>query len=332
VPERTLPTDTDPLGEALHFLRMSGTLYCRSEFTAPWGLEMPPLQDCLMFHIVTSGECWLDVDGTAPCRLQTGSFALVPHGRGHRLASEPGARAVGLFEVPTEHISDRYEILRHGGGGAPATLICGAVRFDHPAAADLVRLLPPVITIDAWRAPEMEWVQTTLRFIAAEARELRAGGETIITRLADILVIQAVRTWIAEDAGARTGWLGALRDPQIGRVIRRVHREPGHPWTVDAMAREASMSRSAFAARFTALVGEPAMRYVARWRMNVAAAALRDEPVTIAALADQLGYESEAAFARAFRRIVGRWPGQARQRAQAGLATLAGHAGSHGGG
>lgn len=310
---RTVPTDADPLGEALHFLRMSGTLYCRSEFTAPWGLDLPPLQDSLMFHIVTVGECWLTVGLEPPLHLRAGSFALVPHGRGHRLVSEPGATATNLFDVPTERISDRYEILRQGGEGPPATLICGAVRFDHPAAADLIRVLPPVITIDAWRGPELEWVQTTLRFIASEARELRAGGETVITRLADILVIQAVRSWLAQHADQQTGWLGALRDPQIGRVIQRVHREPGRPWTVEAMADEAGMSRSAFAARFTALVGESAMRYVARWRMNVAASELKGDRVTIAALASDLGYDSEAAFARAFKRVMGCWPGAVRR-------------------
>lgn len=311
-PPRTIPADADPLGEALHFLRMSGTLYCRSEFTSPWGLVLPALSDSLMFHIVTVGECWLHVDGEPPLPLRAGSFALVPHGRGHTLVSEPGAAATNLFDVPTEHISERYEVLRQGGGGAPATLICGAVRFDHPAAADLVRLLPPVIAVDGWHGPEQDWVQTTLRFIANEARELRAGGETVITRLADILVIQAIRSWLSAHADQQRGWLGALRDPQIGRVIQRVHREPGRPWTVDSMAAEAGMSRSAFAARFTLLVGDSAMRYVARWRMNLAVSALREGPMTIAALASDLGYESEAAFARAFKRVVGCWPGEAR--------------------
>ena len=312
-PPPAVPTDSDPLGEALHFLRMSGTLYCRSEFTAPWGLELPPLPDSLMFHIVTVGECWLTVGQEGPIQLRAGSFALVPHGLGHCLVSEPGAAATNLFDVPTERISERYEVLRQGGEGPPATLICGAVRFDHSAAADLIRVLPPIITIDAWRGPELEWVQTTLRFIASEARELRPGGETVITRLADILVIQAVRSWLAQHADDRKGWLSALRDPQIGRVIQRVHREPGRSWTVDVMADEAAMSRSAFAARFTALVGEPAMKYVARWRMNVAAAELKDERVTIAALAADLGYDSEAAFARAFKRVMGCWPGAVRR-------------------
>lgn len=311
---RMFPTDRDPLGEALHFLRMSGTLYCRSEFTAPWGLDLPPLPDTLMFHVVAVGECWLTVGDEPALRLREGSFALVPHGRGHRLVSEPGVPTVDLFDVPAERISERYEVLRQGGDGAPATLICGAVRFDHPAAADLVRVLPSVITIDAWRGSELDWVQTTLRFIASEARELRAGGETVITRLADILVIQAVRSWLAQHADRQRGWLGALRDPQIGRVIQRVHREPGRPWTVELMADEAGMSRSAFAARFTSLVGEPAMRYVLRWRMNVAATALRDPRVTVASLASDMRYESEAAFARAFKRVLGYGPGEARRR------------------
>lgn len=316
VADRRVPASADPLGEALHFLRMSGTLYARSEFTAPWGLELPSLPESLMFHIVTSGECWLHVDGAPPSRLQVGSFALVPHGRGHRLLSEPGATAVGLFDVPTEHISDRYEVLRQGGGGAASTLICGAVRFDHPAATDLLRLLPPVVAIETWRSSDLEWMQTTLRLMASEARELRAGGETVITRLADILVIQAVRAWLTTHADTLPSWLAALRDPQLGRVLREVHRAPGRAWTVDGMAREAGMSRSAFASRFTALVGEPAMKYVARWRMNVALVALRDEHVTIAAVAEQLGYESEAAFSRAFKRVVGQWPGQARLQAR----------------
>ena len=132
----------DPLGEALHSLRMSGIFYCRSEFTAPWGLALPPLKDCLMFHVVTSGRCWLEVEGAEPCLLQPGDLALVPHGEGHRLASEPGVPAAKLFDLPREHLSERYEILRHGGGGAATNLICGAVRFDHPAAHHLVKLLP----------------------------------------------------------------------------------------------------------------------------------------------------------------------------------------------
>src|SRR5262249_33422968 len=187
----------DPLGEALHFLRMTGVMYCRSEFTAPWALELPPFDDCLMFHVVTFGRCQLHVDGCDDRVLQPGEFALVPHGAGQRLTSEPGVPAAKLFDLPREQVSDRYEILRHGGCGAPTTMVCGAVRFDHPAARQLVTLLPKVITVDAWNSPELEWIQSTLRLMAVEAQEIRPGGETVVTRLADILVIQAIRSWIA---------------------------------------------------------------------------------------------------------------------------------------
>lgn len=303
----------DPLGEALHFLRISGSFYCLSEFTAPWALDLPSMQDCVMFHVVTSGECRLEVADAEPCTLRPGALALVPHGRGHVLNSAPGVTAAKLFDLPRDLVSDRYEHLRHGGGGAPTTMLCAAVRFDDPSAHHLLRLLPRLIRVDAWSSPELEWLQSTLRFLTSEARELRAGGETVITRLADILVIQAIRAWIATDPQAQTGWLGALRDKQIGRAIALIHRDPARDWTVASLASAIGMSRSAFAARFTELVGEPAMHYVSRWKMHAALKWLRESDAPISQLASKLGYESEAAFSRAFKRLMGVSPGAARR-------------------
>lgn len=290
-------------------------MYCRSELTAPWALELPAFDDCLMFHVVTVGLCRLQVEGCEDHVLQPGQFALVPHGAGHRLTSEPGVPAAKLFDLPREQVSDRYEILRHGGGGAPTTIICGAVRFDHPAAARLVTLLPSVFGVNAWNSPELDWIQSTLRLMAVEAQEMRPGGETIVTRLADILVIQAIRSWIAKDPAAQTGWLGALQDKQIGRALALVHRDPAQPWTVESLASEVAMSRSAFAARFTSLVGEPAMHYVARWRMNVAVTWLKQDDAPLGEVAGRLGYESEAAFSRTFKRLIGCSPGAVRRTA-----------------
>jgi AraC-like DNA-binding protein len=152
-------------------------------------------------------------------------------------------------------------------------------------------------------------MQSTLSLMAAEAKELRPGSEAVITRLGDILVIQAIRTWIELDAAAQTGWLGALKDRQIGHAISLIHRDPAQNWTVASLADEVAMSRSAFAGRFTELVGEPAMQYVARWRMQLAVSMLEDERVTVGELSDRLGYRSEAAFSRAFKRIIGISPG-----------------------
>ncbi|MEM7310070.1 MAG: AraC family transcriptional regulator [Planctomycetota bacterium] len=307
----------DPLGEALHFLRMSGVVYARSEMTAPWGIDLPPMPDCVLFHVVTSGQCWLETDGEEPVLLQPGQFALVPRGEGHRILDAPGSPAVGLFELPCEKVSERYEILRHGGGGEPATLVCGAVRFDHPAARELVRLLPRILRVEAWSSPQAEWMQSTLRLMASEAGGRRPGGETVVTRLADILVIQAIRSWIAENPTAQTGWLGALHDDRIGPAILLVQREPARPWTVASLARAVAMSRSAFAARFRELVGESPMQYLTRWRMHVALTWLQDGDATVAELSGRLGYRSEAAFSRAFKRILGVSPGSVRRSARA---------------
>jgi len=238
----------------------------------------------------------------------------VPHGEGHRLRSEPDEPTPSIFELEREQLGERYEILRHGGGGARIDMVCGAVRFDHPAARKLLAVLPRILTFEPATSPtQLEWLRSTLRLMALEAEGLRPGGETIITRLSDVLVVQALRAWLESDPAAQSGWLGALQDPQIGRAISLIHRQPGRHWTVASLADQIPMSRSAFAARFTELVGEPTMSYVTRWRMHLAAAALRDEDATVAALADRFGYRSEAAFARAFKRVVGSPPGAVRR-------------------
>ncbi len=304
------PAPADPLGEALHHLRMSGTFYCRSELTAPWGLTMPPMPGSMWFHFVTAGECRLETDEAEPLVLRPGDVALVPHGAGHRLHSEPGTIAPVVLDLPHRLVNDRYAILRHGSGGAASTLVCGAVQFDSPAARGVADLLPPLVHVRA--SSRTEAMLATLRLVTAEAEDLRPGGEAVITRLSDVLVIQAVRSWLETDPGARTGWLGALRDPQIGRAIAMVHRDPARAWTVASLAAEVPMSRSAFAARFTALVGEPVLAYVTRWRMHLALDRFLDGDAGIAEVAAQLGYRSEAAFSRAFKRVVGRSPGAVR--------------------
>ncbi len=307
-------TSVDPLGEALHYLRMSGVFYTRSEFTESWALALPAMPDCSMFHVVTSGRCWLEDAEAEPQLLEPGVFVLVPHGEGHRLSSAPGVAAADLFDLPREQISDRYEILRHGNGGATTHMICGAVRFDHPAAKHLAGLLPRRIVIESWNSPQMNWIQSTLRLMADETAKLQPGGEAVVTRLADILVIQAIRSWIANDPAAQTGWLGALQDPQIGRALLSIHRDPARVWTVATLASEVAMSRSAFAARFAALVGETPLRYIAQWRMRMAQAWIQEENTPLADLAERLGYQSEAAFNRAFKRIMGISPGAIRRK------------------
>ncbi|WP_246011769.1 AraC family transcriptional regulator [Nocardia mexicana] len=313
--DRPVPVDPlvsrDPLGAALFPVRMRGVFYSHTVAGAPWALEIPAFPDCLAFHVVTDGGCWLDVDPETRVFLRAEDMALVPHGRGHWLRSEPGAFATGrVDELPQQLFGDRYSILRCGGDGPRTVMICGVVGFEQPSVGRLLDVLPPVLYRPGGR--DESPVRDVLRLMAAELREMRPGGEAVTVRLADVLVIEAIRAWLAEAPVARTGWLGALRDPQLGRAVSAIHHRPGEPWTVAALAREAAMSRAAFAARFTELVGEPAMRYVARCRMETARTQLiRGD--TVAAVAASMGYQSEAAFSRAFTRVTGDAPGSVRR-------------------
>ncbi|MGY1733729.1 AraC family transcriptional regulator [Geodermatophilus sp. SYSU D01045] len=293
----------DPLGGVLADLRIRGTFYCRAEATAPWGVEMPALAGCMSFHVVTRGACLLEVDGERH-ELGVGDLALVPHGRGHLLRSGPGAPVAGRADLlPQRYLGDHYSVLRLDGGGSPATMVCGVVEPDRPGAAHLLGLLPPVLVVDGSDPARTGWLPLLLRVLADEAAVDRPGAEAVITRLADVVVVQAVRAWL-DTAATGPGWLRALRDPQVGRAVASLHREPGSAWTLTRLAREARMSRSSFAARFTELAGEPVMHYLARWRMHLATVAL-GQGARVGELAGSLGYESEAAFSRAYKRIVG---------------------------
>jgi AraC-like DNA-binding protein len=308
-----IPASADPLGEALHLLRLTGCVYARSELSAPWGVDLPPLEGHMMFHIVTAGRCWLEIDGSDALLLERGSLALVPHGLGHCLVDERGRPAVPFFDLPIERVTERYERLSYGGGGATCQLICVVVRFDDAVAERLVDALPPVLYLDAWEGGDDRWLSDTLRFIAREAEQQRPGGETVITRLADILAIQMIRHWIESEADAEHGLIAGLRDERLGRAIAAVHRDPGKDWSLASLAQVASMSRSAFAARFTDVLGESAMRYVTRWRLQVARIAMCEGDEPIGLVAERYGYRSEASFCRAFKREFGVSPGTARR-------------------
>ena len=301
----------DPLGNALHLLRMKSVFYTRSEFSAPWGLALPALPGCMMFHMVTHGRCELVFD-TATLVLEPGDFTLVPHGEGHVVRSDAAALPIALFDLPREQVSERYEILRHGDGGAATTMICGAVRFAHPAASHLGKLLPAVVKIELEQSPQRAWIEGLLQLMAAEAQSLQPGGETVVTRLADVLIVYCLRTWIAANRHA-SGWLGALQDRQIGRALQQLHRNPEQRWSVASLAAAAAMSRSAFAARFRELVGMSPMEYVTQWRLQMAVAYLQSDGMTVAQTAPLLGYESEAAFSRVFKRVIGLSPGAVRR-------------------
>lgn len=306
-------TPADPLGAVLHSLRIEGVFYCHSELTEPWGLTMPPMPGCAWFHVLVAGRCRVQSRAFGAVSLAPGDFALVPHGEGHVLRSAAHATAPLVTALSHDVETERYALLRHGGGGAAATLVCGVVRLEHVAASLLASALPPVVHLDGLAAPQAEWMQTTVRLMASEARRLQPGGEAVVTRLADILVVQSIRAWLESDASARVGWLQALRDPALGPALGVLHRDPGGAHSVAALAAAVHMSRSAFADRFVRTIGQTPMDYLTRLRMQLARAQLALPGASVGEVAEKCGYRSVAAFGRAYKRVLGTAPGASKR-------------------
>lgn len=297
----------DLLTDVLSTLQLRSSLHCRAELSAPWAVGVPAVST-VVFHYVERGQCWLRLEGDGPpVALADGDLALVSHGAAHRLANQLSTPLQSWLELG-EVSPERYAALRFGGGGANTTVLCGTFGFEQGLAHPLIALLPPLIVLGRHQGSEHERLYATLRLLAVEASVRGPGAHTIVRRLTDVLVIQIISAWIEGQAPRERGWLGAVRDPQVGAVLRAIHSEPERDWTVAGLAAVAGVSRSVFAERFTAMVGEPPLRYLTRWRMQLAVGMLRARDSTVAAIADQLGYESEGAFSRAFKRLIGAPP------------------------
>lgn len=316
------PVTGDSLGDGLQLLRFTGALYCRAELTAPWGVGFPELAGFMMLPVVLAGRCVLEIDGERH-ELEAGSAALITRGASHRLLSAADAPSTPLFDIPVEQVSDTYEHMRIGGGGDRTLIAYAAMQVDGPLSARMIEELPALIRVDSWDDGEAGAFQTVLRLLAREAESIQPGGEAVMTSLADVLVVQVLRSWLRDSAPSATGWLAALRDPHVGRALGRMHARIDHDWSLVELAREANMSRSAFAERFTALLGEPPMRYLAGWRLQQAYAELTGTTDSIASISSRVGYSSEASFGRAFKRHHGSTPGAVRREGpRFGIASL----------
>jgi len=303
---------TDVL-EAIHF---KSVVHGRLELTAPWGFQLDFGQPG--FYVVTRGSCWLAVDGeNEPIQLAGGDFVLLPKGQAHVVLDSPQTKAVPISEVlgPADGADGDCKtcgVLHHGGGGALTVLVGGCFQFDG-ARNPLLDSLPPVIHVKGDRDSTVRWFETTLQFVACEMAAERPGSQTVVSRLADILFVQAVRAYLAQSGAEAKGWLSALEDPHIGAALSLIHEKPEEAWTVETLAARVAMSRSAFAARFMQLVEEPPLTYLTRWRMDKARRLLRAGSASVGEIAARVGYDAEAAFSKAFKRWVGVPPGAYRR-------------------
>jgi AraC-like DNA-binding protein len=298
----------DDLSEVLQGVRFRGAVFCRSELSAPWGFSVLG-RDFASFHIVTRGKCCLDVDGLdGRFWLSEGDLVILPAGHAHTVRDSPSSPATRLEELVAGGGMDARGTLRTGGGGAGTVLVCGGFHWEDRATSPIVTSLPPIIHLRGRTHGVDTWLRLTLAFLSEEAEAGRPGAEIAVTRLADLLFIEALRTHFSAPGNTESGLAAALRDPRISAAIVSIQRHPEARWEVGSLARQVGMSRTAFATRFKALVGESPISYVTRCRMSKATGVLRSSGATIAKVAERAGYDSEASFSRAFRRCLGTSP------------------------
>ena len=327
----------DVLSDVLRVVRLSGAVFFTADFSAPWALESPipemlaaaviPEAECVvLFHILTEGECEVVCQGHPVTTMETGDVIVFPRGDQHTMRSHHAATPTAITSIFSPGKYDEAQQLSYGGGGRTSRFVCGYLNCDQ-RFSPLVEALPTMLLVrscDDYSAIEAvdgdgsrptvvpqgsgSWLGTTLKFTINEARSSRPGNTAVLGRLTELMFVEILREYMQQLPEDHGGWLAGLNDPHVGKALRLMHASPMRNWTVEELSREAAISRSALAERFTHLVGEAPMHYLANWRMQLAKQLLREGTHSIQEIATRVGYESEAAFNRAFKRSTGSPP------------------------
>lgn len=307
----------DALSDVLRVIQLTGAVFLDAELTAPWSVLagpgsgdraacMPHAKHLVYYHLVTQGRCLATLPGAAPVRLEAGDLVLFPRGDAHVVASAPDLDAVPVASLLKPSADDSViHRLVHGGGGETTRVVCGFLACDTRLFGPLLLALPRILKFRAQEGPASSWIETSLRSIVEESIAATAGSAIVVAKLAELLFVEALRRYIDTLPPNEKGWLSAFRDPYVGRALTLMHARPAHPWTVEELGREVALSRSALAARFAHALGQSPMSYLSTWRMYLAAHMLGTSGQTIAAITEQIGYDSEPSFYRAFKRAFG---------------------------
>ena len=308
----------DALSETLRVVRLVGAIFINAKFTAPWCYQSPsadaaaPLLEpgaerVVIFHLITEGECHVEIGDEPPVRLTAGDVVVFPQGHAHRMCSQPGippAKGARLDQV----LSRRPRQLIYGGGGAATRLVCGYLACDRRLADMLLAGLPALLRVNVRGSNAGVWLEASVRYALAEARSPRPGGAGVLSKLAEVLFIEVLRLYVNQQSEGRTGWLAGVGDRIVGAALNQLHARPAHAWSLDELAGEAHTSRSVLAERFQHLVGSSPMQYLTQWRMLLAANLLTRSNASLARIAEDVGYQTDTAFSRAFRREFGSPP------------------------
>jgi AraC-like DNA-binding protein len=302
--------NTDPLSDVLRAVRLDGAFFYAVQASEPWSVEavaakelspriLPGAEHLISYHILITGRCWGGLIGERPVALEPGDVIVFPHGDAHVMSGDPDA---GVKSVPATPGRFPETVTLGDGGRVTAAFVCGFLGCDRRPFNPLLSTLPRRLHLPGLSSG---WLQSFAHQVVEESRAQRVGADSVLTRLAELMFVEVLRRYIETLPPGQQGWLASLRDDVVGRGLGLLHGAPAHPWTLDELAGSVAMSRSAFADRFTTLVGQPPMQYLAQWRMQLAAGRLSTGSAKVAAIAEEVGYESEEAFSRAFKRVMG---------------------------
>lgn len=328
----------DTLSEVLRSVRLRGAVFYYVSCGRDWAAEAPPAREVaasvmpgaehvMEYHVVTRGSAWAAVLGETPVRLATGDIVVFPHGDAHVMASAPDLRpdpidaawmratAGDPKPIPVSYMGAEQVPDPGPDGGAPTVLVCGFLGCDLRPYNPLVATLPRLLHLPA--QGDADWVARVMGQAVQESQAQRPGSEAVLERLSEMMFVDAVRRHLADLPEEATGWLAGLRDRHVGKALMLLHEKPAEAWSVDSLGRQVGLSRSALHERFVHFIGQPPMQYLGRWRMQLGAKLLLATHATVAAIALETGYDSEAAFSRAFKRIVGMPPAAWRKRCRA---------------
>jgi len=318
----------DPFSEVLGGLRLRGAVFFRAALSAPWNLgtphsrEMAPMlapgaQHLIIYHFVASGGLAASVDGGPGLDLTAGDIVVFPHGDPHHLRAGSGSGPVDSRAVRDKIVSRDLRPLQAGGGGATTELVCGYLACDPLLCGPILESLPRILRVNVRTDRAGSWLEQSILHLAEEAATHSPGSEAMLAKLSEALFVDTLRRYVAGLPEHSTGWLAGARDGAVGKALALLHGRPRHPWTVAELADAVGVSRSVLIERFSRYLAEPPMAYLTNWRLRLAAEALRSTPKGVADIAGEVGYESEAAFNRAFKRAFGLPPARFRREQRA---------------
>ena len=303
----------DVLSELLRVVKLDSAIFFNCEFSSPWCYRAPE-SECaarllaqrgrhlIIYHLLAQGRAYVHLEDGERVPLGPGDIVMLPHGQAHFLGNGEGARLIdGAVALP-RLLARGLELVRVGGGGEPSLFVCGFLSCDAELARNFLQGLPAIFTVNIREDPSGQWLENSLRFAVAEAVGAHPGASAMLTKLSEVVFMETVRRYVRTLPDTETGWLAGARDPVVGQALCLFHQRPAHPWTVRALAAEVALSRSALTERFRHFLGESPMAYLTSWRLQLGARALTSTNHSVAEIASQVGYESEASFNRAFKR------------------------------